>query len=147
MTLRAQVPSKRALAYMRTKMRGQMQSIVAVYRPLEPTFDASSGLITAHAATQKVWQGPARIYPASGGGNIPLGDGYLTQRTSVVSVMEEGSEVIRVNDLVQIVQDADDAAGTGQEFRIIDVTLGGVLDPTRKLTCTDVEPNSFHPQS
>jgi hypothetical protein len=132
---------------MKAKMAGQMQSSITVLRPVAPSFDAASGLITAHSNTTTVWTGPARVYTASGGGNTQIGDGYLTLRTTTISVMEVGSDVIQVNDLVKITSDADDAAATNKQFRVIDVTLGGVLDPTRKLTCTEVEANPFHPQS
>lgn len=132
---------------MKGKMAGQMQNSVQVLRPVAPTFNATTGLITAHSNTTLVWSGPARVYPASGGGNTQIGDGYLTLRTTTISVMEEGSDIIQVNDLVQITSDVDDAAGTNKQFRVIDVSLGGVLDPTRKLTCTEVEANPFHPQS
>lgn len=147
MTLRAQVMSKRAIAYMQTKMLGQMQNVVAVRRPQGPSFNTTTGVYTANTTTTPVYSGKARIYPSSGGGNVPLGDGYLTMRTMIVSVMAAGSEVIQVNDLLVVTTAYDEPSLLNKWFRILDVDISGVLDPTRKLTCTEVEANSFHPQS
>lgn len=132
---------------MKSKMSSQMQNSIVVLRPLAPTFNSTTGMITAHSDTTTIWVGPARVYPASGGGNTQIGDGYLTLRTTTISVMEEGSHVIQVNDLVKITSDVDDVSLNDKHFRVIDVSVGGVLDPTRKLTCTEVEPNPFHPSS
>jgi hypothetical protein len=98
--------------------------------------------MTAHDTTTVVTT-QSRIYPVSGGGESLLGSGDTVMRTCTFSVPEVGTEAVRVGDRVKIVSSSDDTALVGREFEIMDVSLGGILDPTRKLVASAIEPNQF----
>jgi hypothetical protein len=140
------MPSKRALRYADLKARTQMTSKVTVYRPSAPVFNATTGMITATKSPDPIYVGTARIRPTTGGQQINVGDGALVLRTTTFSFPEEATE-IRVDDLIHVDTCAEDSEMNGQEFRILDVSIGGILDPTRKATTSQVEPNPFHPQT
>lgn len=137
------LPSKRAQAIVRKKMLAQMASTITITRPTSPVFDTTTGLMTAHDTGTPVWSGPARIHPVSGGGQTFLGSEDTVMRTANFSIMEEGSEGLRVGDLVKVDDTPDDQALVGREFRVLDVSLGGILDPVRTLATQAIEPNPF----
>lgn len=141
--MRSALPSKRALSFINQKMRSQMGSTIKVTRPTAPTFDTATGLMTAHDTGTVIYQGAARIYPVTGGGQSFLGSEDTIMRTTTFSVPETETATVRAGDLVQVVTTLDDSALVGKEFRILDVTEGGLMDPTRKLSAQAIETNPF----
>lgn len=141
------LPSKRAQAIITKKMLAQMGSTVVITRPTAPAFDATTGLMTATDTNTPLYTGPARIYPVSGGGQTFLGSEDTVMRTTTFSVPQTGTEGLRVGDLVTVAATQDDQALVGRQFRVLDVSMGGILDPTRKLSTQAVEPNPFWPNA
>ena len=145
--LRPAVFSNRALSFLAVKMLSQMQMTIAITRPIAPTFNAATGLMTAHSNAIALYTGKARVYQVSGGQQSQIGDGVIFLRTTSVSIPETLASGVRVDDMVTITASIDDSVEVGTKYRIIDVTMGGIGDPTRKLTCTEWEPNAYHTQT
>ena len=134
--MRAPVPSARARAYVKRMAVAQMTSQVVVTRPGTPTFDPDTGLTTAHEGSE-VWTGPARIYSTTGGLSIQ-GDGIVSLGQTTIAIPQD-APLPHVDDLVDVVSSPDDSAMVGRRYRVIDVSEGGIISPTRNLQVTTVE--------
>lgn len=141
--MRSRLPSARAERFAGKAARAQMGSTITIHRPTKPVFDATTGLITAADQTVVVADIPARIYQVSGEGPSFLGSEDTVLRSTKFSVMQPDAPSVHVGDHVTVVATEDDVSLVGREFRVTDVTLGGVLDPTRKITGEAIEPNQF----
>lgn len=141
--VRSALPSRRALSFLTAKMISQMGSTIQITRPTKPIFDSKTGLMTAHNDGTTIYLGEARVYPVSGGGSSFLGSEDTIMRSATISVPEATTINVRAGDLITVVATQDDPALLNREFRITDVTLGGLMDPTRKLTADAIEPNQF----
>jgi Family of unknown function (DUF6093) len=140
MTLRAPVPSQRARNYVKKMALAQMTSQVAVTRPGAPTFDADTGLTTAHS-TDPYWTGPARIYSTTGGIQV-IGEGVVSLGQTTIAISQD-APLPKIDDIVEVTSSPDDPAMVGRFYRVIDVSEGGLLSPTRNLQVTTVEGNPW----
>lgn len=140
MSLRPPVPSARARAYLKKMTELQMQSQVHITRPGNPTFDPASGLTTAHTGSD-VYTGPARVYPTQGALQA-IGDGLVSIGQTSISIPQD-APLPKVDDIVDVVSTPDDSAMVDRRYRVIDVSEGGILSPSRSLTCTTVEGNPW----
>jgi len=130
------VPSARARSYLYKMTVGQMTSTVTIERPAVPTFDSTTGMSTAHTSVV-VWSGPARIYSTTGGMQL-VGGGLAAIGQSTVSIPQD-APLPKVDDMVEVTASPDDPAMVGRRYRVIDVTEGGILSPSRQLTVTTQE--------
>jgi len=141
MTLRPPVPSRFARNYITKMSMAQMTSTITIFRPSPADFDTDTGQISAGTGTT-IWSGPARIYSESGslasiGGElVSLGQTYMAIPQTALGV--------HVDDLAQVTATLDDPALVNTVFRIVDVSAGGLLSATRRLTVTTVEPNPWN---
>lgn len=138
--IRPPLPSKRARAYVTKMTLAQMTSQVAVTRPGPPTFDPATGLTEAHAGAT-VWSGPARIYSTSGSLTV-MGEGVVSLGQTNISIPQD-APLPKVDDIVDVTSSLDDPAMVNRRYRVIDVSEGGILSPTRTLACTTVEGNPW----
>lgn len=136
MTLRPPIPSARARAYVKKMAVAQMTSQVVVTRPGAPTFNATTGLTTAHEGSE-VWSGPARIYSTSGSLTVQ-GDGVVSMGQTTIAIPQD-APLAHVDDIVDVTSSPDDSAMVGRRYRVVDVSEGGLLSPTRNLQVTTVE--------
>lgn len=134
--MRGPLPSAKARAYVTKMAIAQMSSTVTLERPSNPTFDSTTGKMTAGGSTL-YWTGPARIYPTAGG-MTQIGGAVVDQGQTTVAIPQD-APLPKEDDLVTVTATTDDSAMTGRKYRIIDVTEGGILSPTRNLTVTTVE--------
>lgn len=134
--MRAPVPTKRARAYLYKQTVAQMTSQVTIHRPGTPSFNATSGTMTAQGATT-IWSGPARIYSIQGSLQV-VGGGIASLGQTTISVPQD-APLAKVDDMVEVTSSPDDPAIVGKQYRVIDVTEGGIVSPARQLTVTVVE--------
>lgn len=142
MTLRPPVPSARARAYVKKMAVAQMTSQIVITRPGTPTFDATTGLTTAHTGTT-VWTGPARFYSTTGGVQV-IGDAVVSLGQTTVAIPQD-APLPEIDDIVDVTSSPDDTAMVGRRYRVIDVSEGGLLSPTRNLQVTTVEGSPWQP--
>lgn len=138
--MRAPIPSKRAREYVKKMTVAQMTSQVVVTRPGAPTFDSATGLTEAHTGST-VWSGPARIYSTTGSLTV-LGEGLVSMGQTTISIPQD-APLPRVDDIVEVTASPDDPAMVERRYRVIDVSEGGLLSPSRQLTCTTIEGNPW----
>lgn len=136
MALRPAVPTKRARTYLTKMTLSQMTSQVSIERPGDPTFNATTGLETA-TTTGAIWSGPARIYGTSGSLTM-VGDAVVSLAQTTISIPQT-APLIKVDDIVTVTSTSDDPAMVNKRYRVVDVTEGGLLSPTRQLTATTLE--------
>lgn len=140
MALRPPVPSARARKYLTKMVVGQMTSTITIERPGRPTFNPTTGLTTGVEA-QAIWTGPARVYGTTGS-LTPLGDGVISLGQTNIAIPQD-APLPKVDDIVTVTVSPDDTAMVGRNYRVVDVSEGGILSPSRTLTVTTVEGNPW----
>lgn len=135
------VPSPFARKYLVSMATAQMTSTITITRPTETAFNATTGDLTAGTAAA-VWSGPGRIY--SEAGSLTAIGGELVSLGQTFIAIPQSATLPHVDDLVTVTASSDDPALVDRVFRIVDVSMGGVISPTRKLTVTAIEPNPWN---
>lgn len=131
----------RALAepYAADYAQGNRAYYVVVTRPQhEPTFNRDTAVME-HAVAVPVYEGPARITPLTGSGQVDIGDEPEQWLRAEVSIPEQVARPPQVNDLVRVTAGPDAAAL--RVLRVTGVTFGGHLDVGWRLACTGVAPS------
>lgn len=131
----------RALAF----TSGNRPYTVKISRPGEvPTFNRATGVFNNPVDTL-IYQGPARISPASEGAQTDFGGEQLTFTAVQISIddVPAGSPSPRVDDLVEVLTD-DLSTSTqiaGRIFTVTGVIVGGHFNIGFQLSATGAEPS------
>lgn len=137
--MRKLTPSTRSLNYVRKQSQLLMTSTVLIYRPGTPTFNSTTGVMTA-SNSQTIYTGPAHVYTAKGNMQDVAGE-LLTVNQTFVSIPWT-APVPKSDDVIQVTV-SNDPALTNRYFRIVDVPEGGINPIVRTLAVTGVEPDAF----
>lgn len=140
MALRPPVPSRMARSYLSKMAIAQMTSTITVSRPADPAFNTTTGEISTGTYVT-IWTGPARIYSESGALSV-IGDEMVSVGTTYIAIAQS-APLPRVDDIAKVNTTLDDPALVDTVFRIVDVSVGGLLSPTRRLTVTTIESNPW----
>lgn len=137
--MRKLVPTTRAVNYVRQQAQQLMTSTVEIYRPGVPSFDTTTGLMTA-TEQRSIYIGPAHVWTAKG--NMQEVAGELLNVTQTFVSIPWTAPVPRSDDIVHVTA-SNDTALTGRYFRIVDVPEGGIDPIVRQLSVTGTEPDAF----
>jgi hypothetical protein len=115
---------------------------VRISRPgAAPTFNRTTQRFT-NPSDAEIYLGPARIRPATGGAQVEVA-GEDTTYTSVAISIDGGGTAPRIDDLVQVI---DNAVSRGAHladrvFTVVDVEVGGHFDIGYALRAVGAEPS------
>lgn len=116
---------------------------VRIVRPhSDPVFDRVSGQMT-NPPDQLLYEGWARVRPASGAGSAEIGDEVVHYAAATISIDDYDGPQPRHADLVEVLQDST-SSGTriaGRRFKVDDVQVGGLLDYGVVMNVTGVAPS------
>lgn len=128
-----------ARKYVRNRVEAQMTSRVTIYRNTDPSFDAITGIYTAHKG-ESVYSGKARIYGVDGAGVTQIGEGTYVNRTTFITIPATTRNVPRADDVVVVTHSIDPDL-VGRAMRVITVDGGSVLFPARRLQVSSLLEN------
>ena len=116
---------------------------VRISRPVVlPTYDRDTGVFD-NPEDSLVYDGPARIYPLSGGAQLSTGD-EITEASSVTISIDSDVELVpRVDDLIEVVEDGQSTEThlAHRVFTVVDVAVGGHFAIGFTLTAVGAAPS------
>lgn len=128
-----------AIKIVRRNAERQMIDSVEIYRPTAPTFNNTTGLMTAHRGST-IYTGKARI-SVGNASPVEQGDGIIMFTTTGISIPAV-SVMPHTDDLVKILA-AGQSATVNDLYRIIATSPAGDLGAVITLTCTSEEASPF----
>lgn len=123
--------SPRALEYVRARASSVMQATCRIERVNKPSFDQASGTATAGSRTT-IYEGKCRIWEASGGGPIMIGEEDIDMQSTQLSIPWDTHPVPIRHDEVLILSHNTDPDLVGKRFMIDSSAKAGELRATRR---------------
>jgi len=127
--------SSTALAYVRERATGMMNSVCRIERVKRPSFNQETGTAVPGQKTT-IYEGPCRIWEVSGGGPIMIAEDEVVTQNTQLSIPWGTNPVPERDDEVQIIEAPTDFSLVGKRFAIESSAKAGDLRATRRFNVT-----------
>lgn len=119
---------------------------VKVVRPSVPVYSSTTGYAVG-STTATGYVGKAHVHVTQPQPTMTLGEGMTDMDIVTVTIPYDAAPVPRAEDHVVVISTGPlgDATLTGETFRILNVSGGGIGFVTRQLTCTLQKANPYDP--
>lgn len=122
-----------ALDYVREQATAIMQGVCKIERVHKPSFDQTTGTATSGSRTE-VYRGPCRIWEASSGGLVMVGEDEVQMENTQLSIPWATDPVPKRYDEVEIISHNTDSSLVGRRFQILTSAKAGELRATRRFS-------------
>lgn len=130
--------STRAMSSVRRTLARFLVDTVRVYSVEHVKGLDETTLVSNASQRTLVWQGPARITPTSGPGEIAVGDSVVVTRDANI-MFPMSAPLFEVDFVVEVVQ-SQDSSLDGRWFRITNVRTG-TQTATRRVSVVQMQPS------